>query len=108
MGRGLTSECRGASYVRWSHVKGKRLWDSGMPIAEMATRLNTSPNAIKQFAQRHGWTPRKKWRRQQTNGYPDLPETVTRRCPDCMGVFDGVRNVRDAQHQDCPRRRMAA
>lgn len=93
---------RGEAYVRWSHTKGKRLWDSGMPIAEMATRLNTSPHAIKNFAKRHGWSPRKKWKRQQTNTKPDLPEMVNRRCPDCWGIYESERQAKNPVHPDCP------
>jgi hypothetical protein len=95
--------------VRWSHKKGKQLWDQGMPLAEMASRLATSPSAIKNAAVRWGWTPRKKWRRQQTNWeHLTMPQLVTRRCEHCKGIWEGERNVAHPIHPECPAVRRAA
>jgi hypothetical protein len=93
---------------QWSIQRGRKLWYSGMPIAEMASRLATSPGAIKKAASRWGWTPRKKWMRRQTNTVSDLPQLVTRRCPECLAPYQGERNVAHPIHPECPAVRRAA
>jgi hypothetical protein len=94
--------------ARWSHVKGKKYWDQGMPVAEMASRLATSPQSIKNAVVRWGWTPRRKYKKRvKVNSHHlFMPELVTRRCPECLAPYEGPRNTANPVHEGC--RRMAA
>jgi hypothetical protein len=93
---------------QWSIRRGRKYWSSGMPISEMASRLATSPGAIKMARDREGWPPRKQYKKrlQSNNEHLTMPPTVTRRCPDCLAPYEGPRNTANPVHEGC--RRMAA
>jgi hypothetical protein len=94
--------------IRWSHKKARKYWGQGMPIAEMASRLATCRGAIKSAVMRYKWPPRKQYKKRlQSNiDHLTMPELVTRRCPDCLAIYEGPRNTANPVHEGC--RRMAA
>lgn len=86
------------SYTRiaplsWSVSKGASLWRKGILIREIAKELKISEGAVKQAAVRYGWPPRV--RRQLKDDVTS--KTLTRRCPDCLGHYEGG----DSVHTGC-------
>jgi IS30 family transposase len=85
----------------------KRLWhDPEISLREIAVELGSSEKTLRRIARRYNWAPRKRYRTTVTE--QTLPAVVTRRCEDCMGVYEGERNIANPVHVGCLKAQRAA